>query len=142
MSRSPEATGEGAIVRSVKSVHALFLFATLHQVVPQRRFLNVLLSLGKLLSSGDGRHGQRNDTVKSRVPEWVVSTLPFFQIWGEQACFLGDEHFLSPPEAGRKHPPYPPYPPMSSRLSSSPCLLNISSLIEEKVSMEETAKGP
>ena len=70
---------EGADLSSVRSIHAVSFWLTLHQALPWGPFPIVLLSLGRLLSGGEGRHRQGNDIVKSLFTECAIST-PLFQI--------------------------------------------------------------
>lgn len=88
---------EGAILRSVRSIHALFLFADPLPSLPWGQFLVILLSLGRLLPRSENRRRERNGMTKSLFPECAVSILPFFQIWEKQACSLAGGWALSFP---------------------------------------------
>ena len=77
--------GEGAILRSVRSIHQFMRYScllTLHQAFAWRGFLNILLTLENCYLVQWADTG-RELTVNSLVPGWSVSTVPFFQIWGE-----------------------------------------------------------
>lgn len=98
------------------------------------------LSLGKVLSSAEGRHKLRNDS-QILCPRMCCFYTSFLSDLGRADCFLGESTSSTLLKLGvstcctyHTH----------SRLldSSSPCLLSISSLIEKKVRMEEIAKGP
>ena len=111
VSRSEGGTGapswwcEGVILRSVRSIHALFLFAD-PSPSPFMEAISHYLISGRLLSSGEGRLRQRKDIVKRHFPECAIPhSLSFRSGRGWQDPWR-DEHFLSAPGPGSKPLPH------------------------------------
>lgn len=106
-----------------------------------RQFLNILLSLGRLLSRKENRHWERNGMAISLFPQCAVSMLPIFRSGkSRHAPWWGDEHFLFPSKGRSEHLPHMhTSPPVLLPLLQQ---LKVSPLIEKKVSMKVAAKGP